>query len=297
MEGLRSPRGCTLDTSFYQATPDPITGCYSKIVPSGAFASSVGGASDYARILPRTRTSAMVTAGMRKVPVDWAAPFNNNGYLRTLQPSGALSFRGRWAAGDTFSFIMSDFGYVSHPYTIQPEDIKDTPAETNENLAQILRTILNNNTAFDLILNFGKVSVNRLNWATFPILSRTNEIYAYSVNFTSANGALVAVTDSMLDGNALVGIIDRVDTLENALIMKEAVPFIIPKGTLIGLVESNPADYGMINPTQPLDLMHDTIVPCFVSASVWIQRLPHWDEFLHRQFPEIVAASKVGRVF
>jgi hypothetical protein len=293
MEGQRSPRLITLDPNFCTAAMGA-SGMAQKLIRPGYFAGSIPG-SNKARILPRTLTTAAIASSGTSLAVKDSQIFIVNDVIKTIAAAGSItidSSSGGWAAGDTITATIDGSAVT---YTVVAGDIGGSLAATNLNVANALLAAIRADYRTKPKVN-GSAAAGSGTTAVLSLYSLAiNQRPTLAAAETGTNATATASGSSFAAGGVTVGTITAVDPIAKTITIGAGAAVAVAAGVPVGVPESRPEGLGMIQPTQPIDLIRNVNqnYGLFTSASVYGQRLPYWDGELAALFPEITFASLV----
>jgi len=289
MEGMRSPRIVTLDPNFVSQAVGA-DGVAQKLFAPGYFAGSIPG-SNKARILPRTRTTAAVVTTAATMTVFDPQIFIPTDIITTISASGAITIGPAtgvtWVAGDIATAVVAG---VSVSYTVQASDVAGTTPQTAQAIAtKLLAAIVGDYRLVSRVRGQALAGI-------ISLFSRDlTTLHTLTVSKTGVNGTITASGATFTAGGTLVGTVSAINVDTSIITLTANAAIAVNPGVPVGVVTSSPANLGMIQPTQPIDLLRDlsTDVGLFTSASVYGARMPYWDAQLANLFPEITFASLV----
>lgn len=263
LEGVRSPRMLTVDLDSIS----PGAGGKKFIKPGTVMLRRPDG---FGIPYKAAKVGAAVSTSATALTVDNAALFKPGDVLTVATPYARLDLAGTWANGDTATVTL-DGQAVAHIVADY-----STLTALAAAIAATLNTALDSKAKFIAEAQY----IHIFGGDTVPLSA--GETTAGDGTLAVAGGATGLTTGATVETIATGG----VDVETNTLTLTGALDRRLPAGAVIGVATSGAVPYGMVvSPIDVTDFSND--VACYTSATVYGDRLPIWNSYLQRLFPEI----------
>lgn len=263
LEGVRSPRMITLDLEAIS----PGEGGKRMIAPGTIIMKRPDG---FGVPYKTSKLSSAITTSSTSLVVSNASLFKAGDVLTVSAPYARLDLAGTWANGDTATVTL-DGQTASHVVA----DFSTLTALAAA-IASTFDNALGQKAQFVPDAQF----IHIFGADTVPISA--GETTAGDGTLTVAGSATGLTTGATVETVATGGV--NVET--NTLTLVGAADRRLPAGAAIGVAGSGEVPYGMVvSPIDVTDFSND--VACYTSATVYGERLPVWNSYLQRLFPEI----------